>query len=167
MTALNLEEHYDKDTIIEAYLNTLYLGSGCYGVKTASQEYFGKDVSELNAAECAVIASITQAPTKWNPLLNPENNRERQLVENMIFEEAVNQIESKSMTMIPIMFWGAFLMHHPHMTREQTDKILFDGLGGLGDAEMTYLGKLYAEPFKTLVAREEEGANPRKMTVKF
>ena len=79
----------------------------------------------------------------------------------------VNQLESKSMTMIPIMFWGAFLMHHPHMTREQTDKILFDGLGGLGDAEMTYLGKLYAEPFKTLVAREEEGANPRKMTVKF
>ena len=48
-----------------------------------------------------------------------------------------------------------------------SSKILFDGLGGLGDAEMTYLGKLYAEPFKTLVAREEEGANPRKMTVKF
>lgn len=79
LTALNLEEHYNKDKIIEAYLNTLYLGSGCYGVKTASEEYFGKDVSELNAAECAVIASITQAPTKWNPLLNPENNRTRQL----------------------------------------------------------------------------------------
>ena len=79
LTALNLEEHYNKDTIIEAYLNTLYLGSGCYGVKTASEKYFGKDVSELNAAECAVIASITQAPTKYNPLLNPDKNRERQL----------------------------------------------------------------------------------------
>jgi len=79
LTALNLEEHYNKDKIIEAYLNTLYLGNGCYGVKTASEEYFGKDVSELNAAECAVIASITQAPTKWNPLINPENNRTRQL----------------------------------------------------------------------------------------
>lgn len=79
LSALNLEKNYDKDTIIEAYLNTLYLGSGCYGVKTASQKYFGKDVSELNAAECAVIASITQAPTKYNPLLNPENNRDRQL----------------------------------------------------------------------------------------
>lgn len=79
LTALNLEEHYNKDTIIEAYLNTLYLGSGCYGVKTASEEYFGKDVSELNAAECAVIASITQAPTKYNPLLNPDKNRDRQL----------------------------------------------------------------------------------------
>ena len=79
----------------------------------------------------------------------------------------VNQLESKSMTMIPLLFWGAFLMHHPYMTREQTDKILFDGLGGLGAEEMTYLGKLYAEPFNTLMASEEEGANPRKMTVKF
>lgn len=79
LSALNLEVHYNKDTIIEAYLNTLYLGSGCYGVKTASQKYFGKDVSELNAAECAVIASITKAPTDNNPLLNPEKNRERQL----------------------------------------------------------------------------------------
>lgn len=79
LSALNLEVHYNKDTIIEAYLNTLYLGNGCYGVKTASQKYFGKDVSELNAAECAVIASITKAPTDNNPLLNPEKNRERQL----------------------------------------------------------------------------------------
>lgn len=95
LTALNLEEHYNKDTIIEAYLNTLYLGSGCYGVKTASEEYFGKDVSELNAAECAVIASITQAPTKWNPLLNPENNRERQLscLEKMHKEGFLNDQE--------------------------------------------------------------------------
>ncbi len=79
LMALNLEQNYDKDTIIEAYLNTLYLGNGCYGVKTASETYFGKDVADLNAAECAVIASITQFPTKYNPLLNPENNRERQL----------------------------------------------------------------------------------------
>lgn len=78
LTALNLEENYEKDPIIEAYLNTLYLGSGCYGVKTASEKYFGKDISELNAAECAVIASITQKPTAYNPLINPENNRKRQ-----------------------------------------------------------------------------------------
>ncbi len=77
LTALNLEENYDKDTIIEAYLNTLYLGSGCYGVKTASEKYFGKDVSELDAAECACLAVITKKPTALNPLLNPEQNKER------------------------------------------------------------------------------------------
>lgn len=79
----------------------------------------------------------------------------------------VNRLESASMTMIPLLFWGAFLMHHPHMTREQTDKILFEGLGGLNESEMAYLGKLYAAPFQTLIASEDEGANPRKMAVKF
>ncbi|MBR3818052.1 MAG: transglycosylase domain-containing protein, partial [Clostridia bacterium] len=78
LTALNLEKNYDKDVIMEAYLNTAYFGSGCYGVKTASEKYFGKDISELNAAECAVIASITQKPTAYNPLLHPEDNRVRQ-----------------------------------------------------------------------------------------
>lgn len=76
--ALNLEKNYDKSEILEAYLNTISLGSGCYGVQTAAQKYFGKDVEQLNAAEAAVIASITQAPTKYNPLLNPEKNKERQ-----------------------------------------------------------------------------------------
>ena len=79
----------------------------------------------------------------------------------------INALESKSMTMIPILFWGAFLMHHPGMTREQSDKILFDGLKGLREEEMARLGELYAAPFKTLVASEEETGNPRRMAVKF
>ena len=79
----------------------------------------------------------------------------------------VNALESKSMTMIPLLFWGAFLMHHPHMTKEQTDKILFDGLGGLNEDEMAYLGHLYAAPFMTLIANEGEGGNPRKLVVKI
>lgn len=79
----------------------------------------------------------------------------------------VNQLESKAMTMVPIMFWGAFLMHHPYMTREQTDKILFDGLGGLNEAEMAHLGKLYAEAYQTLIASEGENENPRRMAVTF
>ena len=78
----------------------------------------------------------------------------------------INKMDSQSMTMIPLMFWGAFQMHHPHMTREQTDKILFDGLGGLNEDELGYLGKLYAAPFESLIASEDE-SNPRKMAVKF
>lgn len=75
--ALNLEKHYSKETILEAYLNTLYLDAGCYGVQTASEYYFGKDVNELNLAECACIAAITKGPRSYNPILNPENNKER------------------------------------------------------------------------------------------
>ena len=113
---------------------------------------------------------------RLNPMVitDPDNGREytleysRKTVAKT--EQAgldVNRLESASMTMIPLLFWGAFLMHHPHMTREQTDKILFDGLGGLSEDEMAYLGKLYAAPFQTLISGADEGANPRKMAVKF
>lgn len=79
LSALNLERYYDKDDILEAYLNTIYLSEGCYGVKTAAEVYFGKDVSALNIAEAACIAGITQFPTRFDPLLHPEANKERQL----------------------------------------------------------------------------------------
>lgn len=78
LSALNLEKHYEKDEIMEAYLNTIYLSHGCYGVKTAAETYFGKDVNNLNIAECACLAGITQYPTKYDPLLNPENNQAKQ-----------------------------------------------------------------------------------------
>lgn len=68
----------DKDKILEAYLNTIYLGQGCNGVQLASNVYFNKDVSELNLAECASIAGITQSPVYYDPFLNPDNNKEKQ-----------------------------------------------------------------------------------------
>lgn len=113
---------------------------------------------------------------KLNPMVitDPENGREYTLefsrrsiskIEQAGFN--INLIETQSMTMIPLMFWGAFLMHHPQMTREQTDKILFDGLGGLSEEEMGYLGRLYAVPFESLIASEDKETNPRKMAVKF
>ena len=79
LSALNLEKYNNKDDIMEAYLNTIFLSSGCYGVKTAAETYFGKDVNALNIAECACIASITKSPTLYNPLINPDENRKRQL----------------------------------------------------------------------------------------
>ncbi len=88
LSALNLERNYNKDEIIEAYLNTIYLSEGCYGVKTASEKYFGKDVSDLNIAECACLAAITQYPYKYDPLVNPDKNRTRQL---WILKEMYNQ----------------------------------------------------------------------------
>ena len=79
LSALNLEKYNKKEEIMEAYLNTIFLSNGCYGVKTAAETYFGKDVNALNIAECACLASITKSPTLYNPLLNPEKNRDRQL----------------------------------------------------------------------------------------
>ncbi len=78
--AFNLERQLSKEEILEYYLNTIYLSQNCNGVQSASMKYFGKDVSELTLAECATIAGITQYPTKYDPLINPENNKQRQLV---------------------------------------------------------------------------------------
>ncbi|MCI8590405.1 MAG: PBP1A family penicillin-binding protein [Clostridiales bacterium] len=75
--ALNLEKKLDKSEILEIYLNTIYLSQRSYGVQAAAKTYFGKDVSELTLVECAAIASITQAPTKWDPIQHPENNQDR------------------------------------------------------------------------------------------
>ena len=75
--ALNLEKHYSKKDILEAYLNTVSLGAGCYGVKTAAETYFGKDVSELTLLECATLAGITQSPYSKNPYANFEECMKR------------------------------------------------------------------------------------------
>lgn len=106
-------------------------------------------------------------------IVDPENGKEYTLEfsrKSVVKAEQagleINALDTKSMTMIPLLFWGAFIMHHPYITRDQTDKILFEGLGGLNEEEMTYLGKLYAEPFQTLIASEDT-QNPRKMAVKF
>ncbi|MCH5317261.1 MAG: transglycosylase domain-containing protein [Eubacterium sp.] len=78
LSALNLERYNKKEDILETYLNTIFLSSGCYGVKTAAEKYFGKDVDKLNIAECACLAAITKSPTQYNPFLHPEENKKRQ-----------------------------------------------------------------------------------------
>lgn len=72
--AVQLEKRMSKDQILENYLNTINLGQGTLGVQAASQRYFGKNVSDLNISESAVIACITQNPSKWNPISHPDNN---------------------------------------------------------------------------------------------
>lgn len=78
--AVQLEKTVSKEKILELYLNTSHFGRGTYGVQTACKTYFNKDISEVTLAEAAVIASITQRPTYYDPVTSPENNRERQLV---------------------------------------------------------------------------------------
>ncbi len=75
--ALELEKVMDKDDILINYMNTINLGQNTLGVQAASLRYFNKSVSDLNLSECAVIASITQNPTKYNPITHPEKNAER------------------------------------------------------------------------------------------
>lgn len=71
--AIGIANRYSKETVMEAYLNTIPLTGTLCGMEAGAREYFGKTVSELTLAECAALASITKSPTNYNPYTNPEN----------------------------------------------------------------------------------------------
>ncbi|MDD3346863.1 transglycosylase domain-containing protein [Oscillibacter sp.] len=80
--AMEFEKNYTKTEILELYLNTIALGKGCYGVQTAAEYYFGKDVSELSTAECASLIAITNNPSLYGPMstvvvTNPETGAKK------------------------------------------------------------------------------------------
>ncbi|MBC7960273.1 MAG: transglycosylase domain-containing protein, partial [Vallitaleaceae bacterium] len=78
--AIQLEKQMTKEKILELYLNTSSFGRGTLGVQTAAKTYFNKDVSALTIAESAVIASITQLPTYYDPIAHPDHNRDKQVI---------------------------------------------------------------------------------------
>ena len=91
--AVQVEKKTDKDTILENYLNTINLGAGSYGVQAAARQYFDKDVWDLNLSESATLAGITQNPTKFNPIINPDSNRKRrkEVLQHMLDQNYITQ----------------------------------------------------------------------------
>ena len=75
-----IERTYTKDEILERYLNEIYFGSGSYGIRNAAEQYFKKDVKDLNIAEAALLAGIPNRPTKYDPNRNLENALYRQKI---------------------------------------------------------------------------------------
>ena len=111
--ALELEKRYEKDEILEAYLNEVFFGQSCYGVVTASRMYFNKDVSDLTLAECASLMGITNNPSMYDPTLSSwtrENNRERQLtiLGAMLEQEKISQEEYDEAKAEDIVFSNGF-----------------------------------------------------------
>ena len=91
--ALDIEKQMSKNEIMEAYLNTINLGQNTLGVQSASKRYFNKDVSELTLSECAVLAGITQNPSLYNPITNPEDNAKRrtEVLDKMLDQGYIGQ----------------------------------------------------------------------------
>ena len=93
--ALELEKVMSKDKILENYMNTINLGQNTLGVQAASHRYFNKNVYELTLSECAVIAGITQNPSKYNPISHPDKNAERRekVLSHMLEQGYISQAE--------------------------------------------------------------------------
>jgi penicillin-binding protein 1A len=99
--AYRIDKAFSKKDILYLYLNQIYLGHGAYGVQAASENYFGKSVKDLNLAECAILAGLPQAPSKYSPFKYPERAKQRQIyvlnrmvevgyIDNIQATEAIN-----------------------------------------------------------------------------
>ena len=91
--AIRLEQTYTKKEILEMYLNQIYFGRGAYGVEAAAQTYFGKDVSQLDLSECAMLAGIPRSPNYYSPLNNlaAANERKAEVLDQMVKYNYIDQ----------------------------------------------------------------------------
>ena len=100
--SLKLENSLSKDQILENYLNTIYFGRGSYGVQTAAQQYFNRNVDQLNLSQTAVIASILRSPGYYDPALSKENeerlkNRFQYVIDGMLDKEWITPEDAAKM----------------------------------------------------------------------
>jgi penicillin-binding protein 1A len=149
-TALEFEKAHSKDDILEWYLNKIYLGDSCYGVYTASLNYFGKELQDLSLAECASLISITNNPSLYNPYRNPEANLYRRdlVLDQMEKQGMITEAERDAAKAEPLN-----LQRETGTSREQTvyswyedqviDEVLSDLVTQIGLSETTASDLLY------------------------
>ena len=99
-----LEQHYTKDRILQAYLNTIYLGDGAYGVQAAAETYFGEPASRLTLPQAALLAGMIQDPTGYNPVLQPAAARDRraQVLQRMVVYHDISPAEAAAANAAPL-----------------------------------------------------------------
>lgn len=104
LLALQMEKNLSKPDILYLYLNQIYLGLGAYGVEAAAQVYYRKSVSELTVGECALLAGLPQAPSRYSPIHNPLRAKERQLyvLSRMADEGFITSEEAKKFAAEPV-----------------------------------------------------------------
>ena len=102
--AMALERTYEKDQILEAYINQINFDRGWYGIQTASRNYFGKNATELNVAEAALLAAIPNRPAYYNPFKRPDNAlaRRNQVLRAMVAEGYLTQEEGEEWQLWPL-----------------------------------------------------------------
>ena len=104
ITAVKIERDYTKDEIITMYLNSIFFGSSAYGINAASRTFFAKDPQSLTVEESAMLVGMVNKPTRYNPVLNPEQALQRRNLVISRMEEAgyISQAECDSIRQIPI-----------------------------------------------------------------
>ena len=104
ITATKLEHNYSKEEIVAMYLNTVAFGHNAFGIRSAASTFFDKKPSEMNIEECALMAGVVNAPTRFSPVRNPNNalNRRNLVLKKMAENGYITQAECDSISLIPI-----------------------------------------------------------------
>ena len=104
ITATKLEHNYSKEEIVAMYLNTVSFGHNTYGIRSAASTFFDKKPNEMNLEECALMAGVVNAPTRFSPIRNPERSMERRnlVLKKMAENGYITQAECDSVSQIPI-----------------------------------------------------------------
>ena len=104
LLAVKIDKELSKEKILELYLNKIYLGNHAYGIAAAAQTYYGKSLSELNVAECAMIAGLPKAPSALNPLANPTAalNRRNHVLARMLEQNYIDKATYEEAIRMPL-----------------------------------------------------------------
>lgn len=114
ITATKLEHNYSKEEIVAMYLNTVAFGHNAYGIRSAAKTFFDKSPKDLNIEECALMAGVVNAPTRYSPVRNPENSLKRRnlVLQKMADNSYITQTECDSISLIPIDMTHFGVMDH-------------------------------------------------------
>ncbi len=139
LLAVQLERRYTKEEILVLYLNQIYLGSGTYGVESAAQRYFGVSASQLNLSQCALIAGLPKAPSRYSPLVNPKQAEKRRnlvlrimldqgLITSVEYEKAIKEPVNNKKGPSPLGSASYFVQYiKPHLEASIGPSLLYKG----------------------------------------
>lgn len=176
MLAQRIERHYDKQTIMLQYLSRIYYGQSCYGIREAARRYFGKQVSDLTLAECAMLAGVVRAPSLFNPVTSMKSAMEvkKETLLRMLECEMISEAECQAAIQEPIKLatmrsaaaesssYAAMWAHHE---LEELQSEMEDNSGGLAVvSNLTLPLQQYMEQAveKALTAVERPEAYPER-----
>ncbi|HID66161.1 MAG TPA: peptidase, partial [Aquificaceae bacterium] len=139
LLAIKIERNFNKEKILELYLNQIYLGSGSYGVEAASQVYFGKHVWELSLEEAALLAGLPKAPAKYNPFYHPDRALERRnfVLKRMYEEGFITQEEYEEAINKPLLVKKENKYKYSDYLLDMVKEYVFKKYG-----ELAYKGRL-------------------------
>lgn len=99
ITAFDLENNYDKNKILELYVNTIYFGDGYYGIQEATQGYLNKDATDMTLEDCTMLAGVPNAPSVYSPTINPDltRNRQEKVISSMVEYGYLSESQEKEL----------------------------------------------------------------------